>query len=125
MKYYTFSKKDKIKSRDQIQLLFTSGKSMANKPLRVVYYTDKTLEDELKVGVSVSKRYFKRAVDRNYIKRLLREVYRKNQFLIKQSQTKPNLMMFLYQSHKIPNYADLELKMIELFEKLTQESEQL
>lgn len=125
MKDYTFSKKDKIKSRDQIQLLFTSGKSMANKPLRVVYYTDKTLEDELKVGVSVSKRYFKRAVDRNYIKRLLREVYRKNQFLIKQSQTKPNLMMFLYQSHKIPNYADLELKMIELFEKLTQESEQL
>lgn len=119
---FTFSKKDKIKSRTQIQTLFAQGKSMNNKPLRAVYYSNPSLGNDLKIGVSVSKKYFKKAVDRNYIKRLLREAYRKNQYQIKEAHSKPNLIMFLYQSHKIPSYADLEAKMIDLLEKLVQDS---
>ncbi|OBX26599.1 ribonuclease P protein component [Gelidibacter algens] len=75
----SFKKTEKLKSQKLIEKLFSDGKSVAAYPLRLVYI--KTSFDDaakIKAGVSVSKRHFKKAVDRNRIKRLMREAYRLN-----------------------------------------------
>ena len=75
----TFNKIERLKNKKLIERLFDSGQSITVFPLKAVYLNT-SFEDEVaaKVGVSVSKRLFGSAVDRNRIKRLLREVYRLN-----------------------------------------------
>ena len=72
----TYSKEEKLKSKKLIDALFSEGQSVAAFPLRLVYLETTFTETILaKTGVSVSKRNFKTAVQRNRIKRLLRESY--------------------------------------------------
>ena len=80
---FTYPKKEKLKSKTTIDLLFSEGNSVSKFPLRLVYVENKEPNAELmKMGVSVSKKYFKKAVDRNYFKRVLRETYRLNKHLL-------------------------------------------
>lgn len=66
------------------------------------------IQKKVLMGVSVSKKYFKKAVDRNYFKRVLRECYRLNQNLLKENLEKPYAFMFL--SNKRKNFLTKELK---------------
>src|SRR5688572_7696053 len=76
-KRFGFPRKEKLKSRKKIEELFLNGQRFVQFPLRVTYRFSKTTEEPLiQVGVTASKKYFKKAVDRNRIKRLLREAYR-------------------------------------------------
>jgi len=76
---FTFPKKEKLKSQKLIEKLFLEGKAVTSFPIRLLYLqTDFEDGSKIKTGVSVSKRNFKKAVDRNCIKRLLREAYRLN-----------------------------------------------
>ena len=73
---------------------------------------------------SVPKRNFKRAVDRIRIKRVLREVYRKNKYLIYQSaHTKKHIFMFIYMDKKKIDYYLLEERMIKLLNKFLDKQE--
>jgi ribonuclease P protein component len=81
---YGLDKKQKLKSRKLIAEVFHLGKSFSVFPVRVTYLLKFSRENAgVQVGVSASKKNFKRAVDRNRLKRLLREAYRleKNQLL--------------------------------------------
>ena len=72
-KIHTYPKTEKLKSKTTIDLMFREGKSVSKYPLRLVYAKSTFGENpEFKMGVSVSKKYFKEAVDRNYFKRVLR-----------------------------------------------------
>jgi ribonuclease P protein component len=71
-----FPKAERLKSRKQIDFLFAEGKAFSVFPIRVIYRVSAAEKGSLQVGVSASKRHFKKAVDRNRIKRLLREAYR-------------------------------------------------
>ena len=75
-KQFGFGRKERLKSRKQIDLLFKDGKSFTINPLKTIYRFIPADEGIIQVGVSVSKRNFKKAVDRNRIKRLMREAYR-------------------------------------------------
>jgi ribonuclease P protein component len=75
-KQYGFGRSERLKSRKQIDELFASGKSLVVFPIRVSYRFFHSEQVILQAAVSVSKKYFKKAVDRNRIKRLLREAYR-------------------------------------------------
>lgn len=117
---FTYPKKHKLKSKKSIDLLFSKGKSVAKYPLRLVYAeADENYMDGemLKMGVSVSKKYFKHAVDRNYFKRILRETYRLNQHLLRNNLQKPYVFMFFYQTKDRLTYQEIEQKTIQLFEK--------
>jgi ribonuclease P protein component len=68
----------------------------------------------------VSKKYFKRAVDRNYFKRVLRECYRLNQNILKENINKPYAFMFFYQTKEKLSYQEIEEKTIQLFQKFNE-----
>ena len=115
---FTYPKHEKLKSRKTIDLLFSEGKSVARFPLRLAFV--KVLEEEsegkIKFGVSVSKKYFKKATDRNYFKRLLRESYRLNKHLLTELNS-PYAFMLLYQTKEKLPFSDINLKTQQLFAK--------
>ena len=118
---FTYPKKEKLKSKTTIDLLFSEGKSVSKFPLRVVYVENKEPNAELmKMGVSVSKKYFKKAVDRNYFKRVLRETYRLNKHLLIDNLEKPYAFMFFYQTKERLSYQEIEEKTIQLFQKFNE-----
>ena len=115
---FTYPKSEKLKSKNTIDLLFSEGKSVAKYPLRLVFIEGDFGENSLlKTGVSVSKKHFKLAVDRNYFKRVLRETYRLNKHLLLEKIEKPYAIMFLYQSKDRLTYEEINKKTIQLFEK--------
>ncbi|MEO8234399.1 MAG: ribonuclease P protein component [Flavobacterium sp.] len=114
----TYPKTEKLKSKTTIDLLFSEGKSVSKYPLRLVYVPiDLENEEQIKMGVSVSKKYFKKAVDRNYFKRVLRETYRLNKHLLLENSEKIYGFMFFYQTKDRLSYQEINEKTIQLFEK--------
>jgi ribonuclease P protein component len=115
---YKYPKNEKLKSKTTIGLLFSDGKSVATYPLRLVYYSGALGDNtSYKMGVSVSKKYFKKAVDRNYFKRVLRETYRLNKHLLLAELDKPHAFMLFYQTKDRLSYQEINTKTIQLFEK--------
>ena len=119
---FSYQKNEKLKSHKTIDRLFSEGKSVSKYPLRLVYVenTDIHTTENLIMGVSVSKKYFKKAVDRNYFKRVLRECYRLNQNLLKENLSKPYAFMFFYQTKEKLSYQEIEEKTIQLFQKFNE-----
>lgn len=115
---YSYSKEEKLKSKKIIDLLFTEGKSISKYPLRLVYIKHQFEANvPIKMGVSVSKKYFNKAADRNYYKRVLRECYRLNKHIITVSLDEKYCCMFFYQTKDKLDYATINEKTIALFEK--------
>lgn len=115
---FTYPKNEKLKSKNTIDLLFSEGKSVSKYPLRLVYVPIVLENDEMiKMGVSVSKKYFKNAVDRNYYKRVLRETYRLNKHLLLDNLEKQYAFMFFYQTKDRLSYQEINEKTVQLFEK--------
>lgn len=133
---FKYPKNEKLKSKNTIDLLFSEGKSVSKYPLRLVYVENPIEEHfdtstklstgslnvtKLKMGVSVSKKYFKKAVDRNYFKRVLRECYRLNKNLLLENTEKNYAIMFFYQTKERLSYQEINEKTILLFEKFISE----
>lgn len=123
---FTYPKNEKLKSKITIDLLFSKGKSVSKYPLRLVfvesdYGIPEDSDQMLKMGVSVSKKYFKHAVDRNYFKRVLRETYRLNKHILIDNLDKKYAFMFFYQTKDRLTYEEINIKTIQLFEKFVQQ----
>lgn len=108
---------EKLKSKNEISLLFEKGKWRKQGNLRIIVLKDKSGLSIVsnKVGVSVSKRYFKKAVYRNRIKRLLRESYRLNKGLYKEAFGENSLSMLFWVSQELPQkFQDVEKEFVNL-----------
>ncbi|WP_026754370.1 ribonuclease P protein component [Sediminibacter sp. Hel_I_10] len=117
---FSYTKKDKLKSKKMIERIFSEGQSVSAYPLRMVYLKlDPQLEHQHKAGVSVSKRHFKRAVDRNQIKRLMREAYRLNKAPFFNNTSSPFAFMILYIGKEIPDFNSVEIKTKQLLDKFS------
>lgn len=115
---FKYPKNERLKSKTTIGLLFSEGKSVSKYPLRLVYrQAEENSEEQTKIGVSVSKKYFKKAVDRNYFKRVLRETYRLNKHLLLDNLNQPYSIMLFYQTKDRLSYEEINTKTIQLFEK--------
>jgi ribonuclease P protein component len=120
---FTYPKNEKLKSKITIGLLFTDGKSVSKYPLRLVYHSGALSDNQkLKMGVSVSKKNFKKAVDRNYYKRILRETYRLNKHILVDNLDKPHAFMLFYQTKDRLTYDEINTKTIQLFEKFVSQN---
>lgn len=117
---FKYPKKEKLKSNKTIELLFKEGKSVSKYPLRLVYTETQNQEEKILFGVSVSKKHFKNAVDRNYFKRVLRECYRLNKHLFFEHLDTSYAVMFFYQTKDRLTYQEINEKTVLLFEKWIQ-----
>jgi len=124
----TFSKAERLSSKKVIERLFKKGSpetgSVFSYPFRVLYLREEVYSEILPdatpvkpglpaVLISVSKRNFKRAVDRNLIKRRIREAYRLNKALLFSTETArpPAYIAFVYVAKEILGFEELEKKM--------------
>ena len=115
---FTYPKNEKLKSKISIGLLFSEGKSVSKYPLRLVFHSGSLSADEkIRMGVSVSKKNFKKAVDRNHFKRILRETYRINKHVLTENIDRPYAFMLFYQTKDRLSYEEINTKTIQLFEK--------
>jgi ribonuclease P protein component len=119
----SYGKKEKLKSRKELDALFNGGKSFLVFPVKVLYaYTDAT-SAAVKTGVGVSSRYFKKATDRNRVKRLLRETYRTEKaplLEVIQTQSLSLNVFLLYVDKSLPEYTNLKKVMNTVIQKLIQ-----
>lgn len=108
MSDFKLPKHEKLKQKKEIGLLFEKGKWKTYENLRIITLNlDKKTQDGFsfdnqKIGVSVSKKHFKRAHDRNRIKRLLRECYRLNKDLFIEKFGTNSLTMVFWISKEMP-----------------------
>ena len=125
-KQFTLGKNERLKSRKQLEKLFREGKKFTAGPFRVFYLFDKILNPlssifNLQFGVGVSAKNFKKAVDRNRIKRLTREAWRlqKNELKEKILANNTEMTVFvIYTSKEIPDYILVKDKVAVALKKL-------
>jgi ribonuclease P protein component len=112
---HTLGKLERLKSKKLIEKLYQEGSSVKSFPLRMVYIQTKHTSDfPVQVGVSVPKRNFKLAVDRNRIKRLLRESYRLQKEIVYDSVEEPYVFMISYIGREEIKYDEVYSKMNKL-----------
>ena len=125
-KQFTLGKEERLKSRKQIEQLFDKGKSIVITPFRVYFLIDEMLNAQrsmfnVQFGVGVSARNFKKAVDRNRIKRLTREAWRlqKNEIAKKAKEAQRQLnVFFIYTGKELPDFKTVKDKVAIALKKL-------
>ena len=129
---FSFPKKEKLVSRKLIDRLFVGGgsKSMSCFPLRLVFMVldrnDEALENkgckeemaDAQMLISVPKRCFKHAVDRNRVKRQVREAYRRHRDLYEIPEGKYLAMAFIWLDHLHHDSAEVDEKVVGLLRRL-------
>ena len=108
----TLGKKERLKSRKLIGRLFEEGTSIKNFPYRLVYIV--TEKSSIQSSFSVPKRNFKKAVDRNRIKRLIKEAYRLEKENVFKELNFHYALMITYLGKKEPIFFDAQKKIREL-----------
>lgn len=118
----SFGKKEKLKSKVLIDRLFVEGESVKKYPLRLIYLPlEKATEEGNKAAVSVPKRSFKKAVERIKIKRLMREAYRKNKYLVTNNLPASYALMLIYTGREIMEYSRILKATEELLKNFVQQ----
>lgn len=119
---FTLGKKERLKRRKIIEQLFSEGKGINSGPIRATYkFYLNTLEHSLQAGFTASSRQFKKAADRNRIKRLLRESYRLQKSSLQeklQLEQKQLAVFFIYTGKEMPAFAQLQEPMAVILNKL-------
>ncbi|HEX6916409.1 MAG TPA: ribonuclease P protein component [Chitinophagaceae bacterium] len=118
---FRFGKQEKLKRRKVIGQVFAEGKAINAHPLRLVYLRTVDMNCPVKAGVTVSTRNFKKAVERNRIKRLVREAYRLNKPRLLDHLTGKGhqlAVFFIYTGKDLPSFTELNEKMQVILNKL-------
>ena len=120
----TFKKSERLCSRLLIDRLFQSdSNSVSVYPIRAVFFpVDATEQIGVSILISVPKKRFHDAVDRNRVKRQIREAYRKHKHALTTQMQAANrglLMAFIYVSNKIESSDHIEKRMERLLEKVS------
>jgi ribonuclease P protein component len=125
---FTFKKEERLSRKKLIDELFKNGSSFYLQPFKVLMLEKKAPlnppEDETfpaQILISVSSKNFPRAVDRNKIKRLVREAYRLNKNLLYAELEKKNkkfILAFIYTEKKIEAFSLIQEKVVASLNKI-------
>jgi ribonuclease P protein component len=122
---FTLGPGERLKSRKSIEKIFNEGRHFVSSFFRVYYLQSQfdlsTKENHLKFGVGVSTKNFRKAVDRNRMKRLIREAYRLQKNPLQEKLKEKNLtldLFFIYTGKTLPLYKEVYGNMEKIFIKL-------
>ena len=121
MRKNTFKKRERLNSRKTIEKLFAEGNTFTVHPYRVFWLTNDNQDTYLKFAISIPKKKFKKAVDRNLLKRRTREAYRtqKHDLLETLHMHNKKISFFLvYLDNAIVPYSIIEEQINKILEKL-------
>ena len=121
MSKHTFGKSDRLKSKQQIEKLFVDGNSFTEFPLKVIWRLIETTNPSIQVAFSVPKNKLPKAVDRNHMKRLLRESYRQQNQALKSmvfENGKQLHVMLVFFDTELWDFIDLDNKISVTLERL-------
>ena len=121
---FSLKKNERLRSKNDIDKLFTSGESFVIYPCRIVYkFSDSNFSSKASILISIPKKRFKRAVKRNLLRRRTREAYRlnKNSLLHNLPNNRTLNIAFLYISNELNDYSVIEKKMKESLVRLNKE----
>ena len=119
-----FSKEDRLCSSLRIETLFTEGERLYEFPFKAIWQEDDTLQSIVKVAISVPKKRLSKASQRNHIKRLVREAYRKQKaFLVEKllQENKSINLMLVYTLPSILSFTEIEDKISVTLQRLADE----
>lgn len=120
---FTYKKNERLKSRKLIEHLFGKGKSISVFPIKVLYDFVENASWPVQAGVTASSRSFKKAVQRNRVKRVMREAYRLQKLPLQQAlreREKSLILFFIYLGKELPVFSDLHEKMKIILQKLSE-----
>lgn len=122
----SFKKEERLCSQKLIEQLFHTGSSFFSHSFRIIWLpTTLSGPYPAQVAISVPKKRFKKATDRNRVKRLIREAYRKNKTELLYSFLTAHgyscALMIVYSSNDIFTAAEIESKLINALIRLTKE----
>jgi len=119
---FTFPKSEKLCSKKIIKALFENGNSLNIYPFKVFWLSEKlNIQDSVQLAISVPKRNFKKAVDRNLLKRRIRESYRHKKQILFNHSLNNNLkisLILIYISKEILDYKFIDLKIEKVLNKI-------
>lgn len=113
---FSFNKGERLKKEKLIEDLFSKGASFAIYPFRVIYLPNPQPNPFHQVLFTASSRNFKKAVDRNKIKRRAREAYRLNKVYL--DETPKLLIGFVYIAKELLDYHQIEKAVVKALDKL-------
>lgn len=119
----TLNKKDRLKSYSKIRELFDHGVKLRQHPLTLIYLLEEGKPTDgvsMKMGVAVGAKHFKKAVQRNLLKRRIKEAYRIQNADLKESilPTSFNMsLFFIYADHAVSDYAQISSSVKKLLDK--------
>ncbi len=120
----TFTKAERLSGKTSIDEVYKKGKTILSYPFKISCLEAPPSNVPVKILISVPKRSFKRAVDRNKIKRFIREAYRKNKSILYEgANTKNVFVMFIYTSKIIETASEVEKKMIVALQKISKNNQ--
>lgn len=106
-----FRKNERLCSRKTIEELFSNGKSFYCQSFQVIWnHADDTLQAPARIAVSVPKKNFRSAVQRNRIRRKIREAYRHRKHVLYENLEKSGrriVFMIIFKGSTEPDYNEL------------------
>lgn len=124
MALFSFSKKERLKNKVEIESLFSEGNRFFEYPFNVIWKVDSNSDSTLKMAVSVPKKKIPNATDRNKIKRLVREAFRKNKTIVQQPLEAKDVklhLMLIYSQSNIMSMSEIEDKISVTLQRLADE----
>ena len=118
------SKKDRLFCSRKIEALFSEGQRLYEFPFNAIWKKDDTSQSTLKVAISIPKKKLSKASQRNHVKRLVREAYRKqNSILVEKllQENKSINLMLVYTLSSILSYNEIEDKISVTLQRLADE----
>ena len=119
-----FSKKDRLCSSRSIETLFLEGDRLYEFPFKAIWHEIDDLQSTVKVAISVPKKRLSKASQRNHIKRLIREAYRKQKSLLTEKLLEENKsikLMLVYTLPSILSFNEIEDKISVTLQRLADE----